>query len=205
MASIISDSDADPWVSLLGAVIIQAANDYRESYRDISLGYGRGNADYLIADALNFIRNGWFCDATGADADYIEKGLNADIIDTLREDYLHAWRDIRSGSARRRRKGVSAERCIRHFVEKSRFNEVSDASRTEMVDELKYAALKDLLGEYSEALAKMASGKRATRAKKDIDAIKSFMRSDKFKELTDLDAEKLIARLEKGRSLWQAN
>ena len=205
MAKIIKDSNVHPYRALADAVVLQACDDYRNGYRDISLGNAKKakkntdeqdwDTDRLISDAISFIRSGRFGMFTPIDSDYLEKNLKKDIVTKLGDDYREAWKNIRKG------KDVpEAElkrRNLLRFIRSARFQEISDTDPDAMVEEVNHLAVKDLLTDFEKALNKVAKGKDVLNAEADIEEIKDFMRSRRFRELTDLDAEALIARMEK--------
>lgn len=205
MAVIKKDTNIHPYRALADAVVMQACDDYRNGYRDISLGNAKKakkNADEqdwdterIISEAISFIRSGRLGVFTTIDADYLEKNLKKDIVTKLGEDYREAWKDIRKGKevlkAERKRKSLIK------FIRSGRFQEISDDDPDVMVEKINHLAVKDVLTDFEKAMNKVAKGKDVLNAEADIEEIKDFMRSSRFRELTDLDAEALIARMEK--------
>lgn len=184
-----------PYREFADAIIIQACDDYRDGYRSISLDRDGTGTEYRINDAVSFFHSDWYKFLTGIDADYLIKKLNRDIVDKLKEDCIKAWEDIRISEDR-----AIAIRKMRHltrFVRSSKFSEVSDESPREIIAEVNEEALKKLLADYEKALKQVDRGKDVENAMDDIKAIKKFMRSDIFSEMTSLDPEKLIARMER--------
>ena len=184
-----------PYREFADAIIIQACDDYRDGYRKISLDNDGSSTEYWINDALSFFHSDWYKFLTGIDADYIIKKLNEDIADNVKRDCLKAWEDMRIPEEKA--KAVQRMRHLIQFIRSGRFNDISGGDPDEVIAGINDEALKELLTDYENALKKVKRKMGVENAKEDIKAIKKFMRSDVFSEMTSIDPEKLIARMEK--------
>ena len=189
------DENIHAYRALADAIVIQACEDYRSGYRSISLGHGKTEAEAMISDALSFFRSDWYKMIADINLDYLVARLNGQVVERAREDYLKAWKQMRTPS--RRAKADRTRKDLLRFIRSRKFAQVSETDPREAIESFNEKALKELLLDYDKAIKLVEDGKNERNALEDIKSIKSFMRSEVFSEMTALDAEKLIAKMEK--------
>ena len=177
-----------PWQMLAHAIIIQACDDYRGSYRKISRGTALRNEEWLISQALMFFGSTWYEELTDIDSGYLVRHLRMDVAQTAREDYRAAWRMVwQRGEARKRYEAMAIER----FFKTDRFRRLSGIPGREVILEEKQKVVEEMLRRCREL-----SGKDNLAADAELGRIREFIRSEDFKGLSSLDPEKLIRTME---------
>lgn len=176
-----------PWQMLAHAIIIQACDDYRNSYRKISRGLAVRNEEMLVARALSFFGSSWYAELTEIDSGYLVRHLRMDVVDAAREDYRAAWRQVWQKGRYKKRDEI---RALERFFQTDRFRRLSGQAGARVIEDEKQKAVAEMLERYREL-----SG-REGQAEKEQERIREFMRSEDFGRLCGLDPEKLILAME---------
>ena len=189
------DNDLDPYQALANAIIVQACEDYRESYKNILSGHGTGEDESQIKDCLDFFESKWFEMYTKIDAGYVIKKLKEDVLDGMRVRYVASWKRIRIGDL----DAVQDRRNILDFIRSGRLAELSDCGPEELINEMNEVALKEMIQEFKsvkkEYDAKKSNGTDASKEEHHLNGIVKFMFSCLFPEMTIIDPERLLQKM----------
>lgn len=71
----------DPYEALAGAIVLQAANDYRAALRKLKKNPENQTAMSETMECERFFRSGWYQALTSVDGEYLIGRLRAEIIE----------------------------------------------------------------------------------------------------------------------------
>ena len=69
----------DPYENLANAIVLSAANEYRDALKKLARGRRNSDAERTKAECLRFFRSGWFGILTSLDPEVLIDKLDAEV------------------------------------------------------------------------------------------------------------------------------